>query len=202
MNNRVVQNKKRIFSHFLSVFNLMIKKFLFVIVFLALTYPCLPQGSTPKAPDPVVFIGNGKAIQQGYEIRQGEKLKISTVDNESSDPHWKILSYRIKIIKQGDITIDEVCLGDSLNSRIVQLIHELPTYSTVVFHNIIATSEVGLAGLKVSPLSLTTPGMMSFPMALMTPTGTMTASLLALMMTTRRCCLPKRSLSFREGWRL
>ena len=126
----------------------MIKKFLFVIVFLALTYPCFPQGSTPKASDPVVFIGNGEAIQHGFEIRQGEKLKISTVDNESSDPHWKILSYRIKIIKQGDITIDEVCLGDSLNSRIVQLIHELPTYSTVVFHNIIVTSEVGACWLK------------------------------------------------------
>lgn len=137
------QASKNVYLRFLSVIHLMIKKFLFAIVFLALTYPCLSQGSTPKAPDPVVFIGSGEAIQQGYEIRQGEKLKISTVDNESSDPHWRILGYRIKIIKQGDITIDEVCLGDSLNSRIVQLIHELPTYSTVVFHNIIVTSEVG-----------------------------------------------------------
>lgn len=99
-----------------------------------------------KVPDPMPFVA-GTISRAGFqtpsELLSFPKLRAINLGDFIYGIKWEVIAFRINIISNGVSVVDQICLGDSIPQDIQKIIKTVPTYSSVTFRNIVASSTVG-----------------------------------------------------------
>ena len=101
-----------------------------------------------KVPDPFPVLGANvcnphKTFCTAEEMLKHPILRAPMHEGFVYDIKWKVISFRITIVRKGKVVVDTVCTGDTIPQSVQQVICKLPPRASVTFREIQVHSFIG-----------------------------------------------------------